>query len=135
MPAPQSLKVYQNTAADTADSKHTVVLLFDAAVRFLCGARQAMEAHDYEHQCENILRAQKIISTLMGSLNYEVNPEFAKNLWSLYNWLHMNLTEAGIKDDAELLGQIIEILTSLRDAWREAEATCRAEAASQMKAA
>lgn len=122
-------KAYQNTAIDTADRKHTVVLLYDAVVRFLCGARQAMEAGDYEHQCENILRAQRIISTLMSALDRDLNPEFADSLWQLYNWLHANLTECGIKDDVALLDQIIDIVTRLRDAWREAELQARSQPA------
>lgn len=122
-------KAYQTTAVDTADRKHTVVLLYDAVVRFLCGARQAMETKDYEHQCENILRAQKIIATLMGALDRDTNPEFADNLWQLYNWLHANLTECGIRDDVALLDQVIDIVTRLRDAWRDAELQTRMEAA------
>ncbi|MEN6305843.1 MAG: flagellar export chaperone FliS [Armatimonadia bacterium] len=127
MGASYPARAYQTTAAETADCKHAVVLLYDAAVRFLCGARAAMQAHDYENQCENILRAQKIVSTLMGALDRGVNPGFADNLWGLYNWVHANLTQAGIKDDMALLEQIIEIMTNLREAWREAEAACRAE--------
>lgn len=127
MGASYSAKAYQTTAAETADQKHAVVLLYDAAVRFLCGARQAMEQHDYENQCENILRAQKIISTLMGALDRNVNPEFSDNLWQLYNWLHAKLTQAGIRDDLVLMEQIIEIMTNLREAWRDAEVACRAE--------
>ena len=119
-------KAYQTADAHSADRNHTLVLMFDSSVRFLHRAHHAMQERDYETQCACVTRTQKIISTLMASLDTSVEPQLTGSLWTLYNWLHTNLTEASISDDLQLLEEIIGITTNLRDAWRQAEANCRA---------
>jgi len=122
-----STKLYQQADVQTADKSHQLILLFDSAVRFLHQARDAMEAGNCEMQCTNIVRTQRIVSALMAALEPEFNPELAQSLWAMYNWIHANLTEASIKDDIILLGEILEIMTSLRDAWRQAAVQAREE--------
>jgi flagellar protein FliS len=104
-----------------------VVLLFDSAVRFLHRAQEAMRRGDYEGQCTDIIRTQKIFSTLMTSLDTSLAPQLTGSLRALYNWLHAQLTEASIRDDLPLLEQVTNITSNLRNAWRQAEANCRME--------
>lgn len=135
---PYSARAYQATAIDTSDRNHQVVLLFDAAVRFLYQAQAGMEAQDYHAQCEAIVRTQRILSALMTALDREAGGELAENLFGLYNWLHNMLSEASITDDLSLLGEALAVMTGLRDAWRQAEQNLRsgqAEATEQARAA
>jgi flagellar secretion chaperone FliS len=120
-------RAYQATAVDTSDPNHQVVLLFDASVRFLSRAREAMEKQDYEGQCTDIVRTQKILTTLMAALDMNANPEMGQSLYSLYSWLHTKLTEASIHDDVPLLDDLVAIVTDLRDAWREAELSLKVQ--------
>ena len=120
-----STKAYQTAEAHAADPNHLVVLMFDSAVRFLHRAMAAMRAGDCEGQCTYIIRTQRIFSTLMASLDLNVEPQLASGLFNLYNWIHGNLTEASIRDDLQLLEEIITIASSLQNAWRQAEANCR----------
>lgn len=120
-------RMYQNTAADTADPNHTVVLLFEGAVRFLHQAQAAMQQKNYEDQCDNIIRVQRILSVLLTALDETVDPQICLALRGTYTWLHANLTEASLNDDLELLAVIIGILVNLRDAWRHAEQNVRTE--------
>jgi flagellar secretion chaperone FliS len=115
-----SARAYQDTTADTADQNQTLVLLFEGAVRFLARALQAMRRKDYEGQCEGIVRAQRIFSTLMCSLDRAAAPELAAGLWSTYEWIHASLTEASLHDDEELLEQVLEVVSDLCEAWRQA---------------
>ena len=126
-PTPYSARAYQTAAVGTADRNHQVVLLFDAAVRFLHQAQEGMRAGDHHAQCEGITRAQRIFSTLSAALDRESTPELSHSLFSLYNWIYNNLTEASIQDNTELLGQVITVVSDLRDAWRQAEQNLRAE--------
>ncbi|MBU0606762.1 MAG: flagellar export chaperone FliS [Armatimonadetes bacterium] len=130
-------RTYQATAAETPDPRHALVLLTEGLVRFLHQAREAMHQGDYQGQCDRIVHAQRIISALMSSLDREVAPEFTAGLWALYSWMHANLTEASIRDDEELLGQVIEAATGLHDAWRQArqELTAQENAAARCTAA
>jgi flagellar protein FliS len=115
-----SARAYQDTTADTADQNQTLVLLFEGAVRFLARALQAMRHKDYEAQCESIVRVQRIFSTLMCSLDRTAAPELADNLWSTNDWIHASLTEASLRDNEELLQQVLEVVSELCEAWRQA---------------
>lgn len=132
MATPYSARAYQATAVGTSDRNHQVVLLFDAAVRFMHRAIAGMESKNYEAQCDGILRTQKILSILMAALDSNINPEFSKNLFSLYNWLYNSLTEASLQENLELLTELTEIVTNLRDAWQKAEQSVRLEEATEM---
>ena len=124
-PTQYPARVYQTTDADSADPYHQVVLLFDAAVRFLHNAREAMDRGDYECQCEEIIRAQRIFSTLMASLDVTVEPQFTHPLWYLYNHVQARLAEAGMQGDLALMDETLALAASLRDAWRQAEINLR----------
>lgn len=126
-PTPYSARAYQTAAVDTADRNHQVVLLFDAAVRFLHQAKEGMKVRDHHAQCEGITRAQRIFSALSAALDKESHPELSQGLFSLYNWVYNNLTEASIHDDVALLEQVLKIVSNLRDAWRQAEQNLRTE--------
>jgi flagellar secretion chaperone FliS len=125
MAAAYSTQAYQNTEVGTSDPNHQVVLLFDAAVRFIHRAKAGMESGDHYAQCEAVLRTQKILSTLMAALDTKASPELGESLFVLYNWLYANLTEASVHDNVELLGEVLVIVTNLRDAWRQAEQNLR----------
>ena len=125
--AAYSARAYQSTAVDTSDRNHQVVLLFEAAVRFLTRAQEAMARRDYEGQCNDIVRTQKILCTLIGAVDVGVDPDAGQHLLTLYNWLHANLTEASLRDDTNLLAEITQIMADVRDAWRQAEQNLRTE--------
>lgn len=120
-------RAYRDTEVLTADPHHQVVLLFDTMVRDLHTASAAMAQGDHHAQCSNIVHTQRILAALTAALDEGPAPELAEALYSLYNWLHAKLTEASLADDQPLLTEVTGIITSLRDAWRQAEAHCRGE--------
>ena len=113
-------RTYQAAAAETPDPRHALVLLTEGVVRFLHQAREAMRQGDCHGQCDGIVRAQRIISTLMSSLDRDAAPELTAGLWGTYSWMHNSLTEASIRDDETLLEEVLGVATGLHDAWRQA---------------
>jgi flagellar secretion chaperone FliS len=130
-------RTYQDMEAASADPRHTLVLLFDGLVRYLYQAQTAMSGGDHETQCENVVRGQRILSTLMTSLDRTVAPELADSLWAMYNWMHRKLTEASIRDDVAALEDVLQTAEGLREAWRRAEKDARQgeQASEERKAA
>lgn len=120
-------RIYQTTEAATADPKRQVVLLFDAMVRYLHYAAEAMVRSEHYEQCRNIILVQRILTVLMSALDAQAAPDLAGGLYNLYNWLHARLTEASMGDDQDILNEVTQIITGLRDAWRQADMECRAE--------
>ncbi len=122
-------QVYQRTEVESSDPKRLVVMLFDAAVRFLHQAAEAMARRDCEQQCHLITRAQRILTELTCALDDDADRELSGNLRLLYTWLHTQLSEASIEDDSEKLSQVITIVEDLRNTWTKAEIACRRQAA------
>ena len=120
---------YQRAAVESADPRRLIVMLFDAAVRFLHRAAAAMAERQYEQQNRFLTRIQQILTELTCALDDDVDTEFCGNLRLLYTWLHTQLTEANLTDDREKLAQVTEMVEDLRDAWTEAETQCRKPAA------
>lgn len=127
-------RTYQETAQETPDQRHALVLLAEAIVRFLHQAREAIERRDYHGQCDRIIRAQRILSTLMASLDHSVAPELTAGLWGTYNWMHSSLTEVSIRDDVALLDEVLEVATHLCETWRQARQQLLAQEAGEGQA-
>src|SRR5262245_44987318 len=70
-PARQAHRQYQQAQIETASPTRLVVLLYDGAIRFCSLALEAMQAKELETQNTNLIKAQRIIGELMGSLNKE----------------------------------------------------------------
>lgn len=129
-------RTYQAALVETPDPRHALLLLTESVVRLLHQAREAMRQGDCHGQCDRIVRTQRIISTLMSSLDRDVAPELTAGLWATYSWMHNSLTEASIRDDEALLEEVLEVATGLHDAWRQArQALAEQEAAAVRTAA
>jgi flagellar protein FliS len=120
MYATRSALAYQRIEVESASPRRLVVMLFDAAVRFLYQAQEAMGRCDYEGQCEAIVRVQDILSELTCALDPNAG-EIAGQLGSLYSYMYSQLVEANLRDDVELLREITGQMEQMRDAWAGAE--------------
>ncbi|MEI6503644.1 MAG: flagellar export chaperone FliS [Armatimonadota bacterium] len=113
-------RTYEASGAEATDAQHTLVLLCEGAVRFLHQAKDALSRGDHHAQCQALTRAQRIFSTLECALDKEADPALAGKLSATYRWAHGALTEVGIRDDGELLEEVLEVATGLAEAWRQA---------------
>jgi flagellar protein FliS len=122
--------VYQRTQVDTASPAKLVVMLYDGAIRFLRQAEAAMQQGDREKQNHFLVRAERIITELAGSLDMEAGGEIAQNLMALYQYMNEQLVMANLEDDLEKVQKVCEMLQSLREVWVQVDSALR-EASSQ----
>jgi len=111
--------VYKETNVTTQTSGRLVVMLYEGAIGFLKRAQICIENHDLAGKNQAISRARDIIFELNASLNLEVGGHVAQNLRSLYNFIWRYLSDANIKNDAQMLQKVINMLSELGDAWRK----------------
>ena len=71
----------------------------------------------------NILKAQDIVNELNITLNMDY--EVSENLRQLYSFVNERLIEANLRKDKKPLLEAKEIVTELRDTWKEAMALSR----------
>jgi flagellar secretion chaperone FliS len=124
MMAANYARTYQTQAVLTASPGQLVLMLYDAALRFLSQARAALEGDKndwrrFEVINEKIKRAQNIITELRGTLNHEAGAEIAASLDRLYEYYNRRLFEANIKKDIAPVIEVEGLLCELRDGWAE----------------
>jgi flagellin-specific chaperone FliS len=93
-----------------------VVLVCDAALRFLAVADAASLGGDSRAFASNVAQAQRILLELMGALDHAVAPDATESLERLYQMLFDRLSEAAA-GDSRALTETRLVLTRLRNAW------------------
>lgn len=117
-------RIYQTQSVLTASPGQLVLMLYDAALRFLAQAHAALEADRKDWSRlevinDKIKRAQSIISELRGTLNHAASAEISASLDRLYEYYNRRLLEANIKKDVTPLIEVEGLLRELRDGWAE----------------
>jgi flagellar protein FliS len=111
---------YQESQLETASQGKLLLMLYDGAIRFLTQAHQALEAKNYQHSHQYILKAEDVITELMACLKMDVGGDIAFNLYRLYEYMNWRLIQANIKRDADMVLEVQSRLRELREAWVEA---------------
>ena len=114
------LKQYQQNHIQTASPEKLLIILYDGAIQFLNKAKIGFENNNREDIHNNIVAAQRIISEFMNTLDFEVGGEIARNLYSLYDYLHYRLIQANVKKDVSMLEEVLGHLKDLKQTWEQA---------------
>lgn len=114
---------YQDMKVQTASPAQIMIMLYDGAIRFTLQAKKKLEEKDFEGKGIFISKTQAIVDELMNSLNFSIAPELCENLQQLYIYINERLSEANIKCDADVLDEVIGLLNTLRDGWKQALAS------------
>ncbi|MCS6879162.1 MAG: flagellar export chaperone FliS [Geminicoccaceae bacterium] len=102
---------------DTLPPLERVVLLYDAALRFLEEAKRAAEAGEIERRFRASERVREIVRTLDSALDRERGGEIAARLARLYGYVEHRLTALNIRNDPAIAEELSELLRTLREAW------------------
>jgi flagellar protein FliS len=117
-------RTYQTQAVLTASPGQLVLMLYDAALRFLALAHVALESDKsdwrrFEVINRNIQKAQNILAELKGTLNHEKGGEIAPLLDQLYDYYMRRLNEANFKKDLAPVIEVEKLLGELREGWEQ----------------
>lgn len=124
---------YKRTQVATVDRGRLIVLLYEGAISYLTKAKACLVDDDTAGASNLINRAQDIFDELNASLNMEQGGEIATNLRRLYLFMGDQLIKAKVKGDGEPLTDVIRMLTTLNEAWREAIASPESQEVLQQK--
>ncbi len=116
-----ALNTYRQFSVQGATPLGLVVMLYDGAIAALQRAVSAMEAGDIPRKCSQLNRALAIIAQLEGTLNFQQGGEVARTLQYLYTYSRGQMLKANIENSPELLRSLIEKLSTVREAWYEAD--------------
>lgn len=112
-------RVGVQTSIDGANPHQLIGLLYDGLLESLGKARAAIERGDVEVKGKEIGRSVRILEEgLKASLNDDMGGELAVNLRGVYNYSILRLTEANLKNDGALIGEVFKLITTVSDAWK-----------------
>lgn len=119
-PAQSYAKVGVDAAVETSDPHRLILMLFDGAIAAVSLARIHMAAGEIPQKGAAISKAIDLISNgLLASLDMEAGGELAERLAALYDYMTQRLLFANLKNSLATLDEVMELLTSLREAWAQ----------------
>jgi flagellar secretion chaperone FliS len=115
--------LYQDTSArgsvEGADRHQLTSMLFDGVIDRINQARGAIRRGDVPAKGTHFGRAHAIIGELRGSLDHEKGGALTKRLDALYEYVSRRLLHAQLNNDEHAIDEAVNLLTPVRDAWRD----------------
>lgn len=110
---------YKQQSVETMTSGEMLIMLFDGAIKNLTAADFALQKENYQLFDVAVDKTEKIIRYLRATLNmkYDISKELDR-LYEYYLYLLQRL-KAGRKP--EVIAELKEHMTELRDTFREAD--------------
>ncbi len=132
-------KAYLATQVETTTQGELLLMLYEAAIKFMKRAKIEIEKKDYAQKGIYISKAIAVISELADSLNKEKGGEITQNLHGLYLFCNFHLSKANINMDTTKIDEVIKIIDGIRSAYAQVvpmvEKGISAEAAKNQAAA
>lgn len=116
-------KAYQSDALEAsvygASPVGLIVMLYEGAISALRKAQGEIARNNFIAKGKLIGKGLDIINGLDTVLNLEKGGEVTANLRELYLYMKHRLGVANLKNDAEILEEVISLLEDLLGAWRQ----------------
>jgi len=129
------VKNYQKEALKTrvagADRYEIIQMLMAGAVEKMVFAKVSIEKKQLEAKAEHISKASAILEALRGCLDFEVGGEVTENLYALYSYMIDRLLDASLKNDPEIIDEVMNLLKEIKSAWDAIPVDVRQETLSQ----
>jgi flagellar protein FliS len=107
------------SAVTDADAHSLIALLFSQLDKELMAAKYYVQQQDHGNFRSKVIKANRILAGLQGSLDFEQGGELAANLSNLYAFCVRKLTKALATPDHEAVSEVSVILKPIMTAWDE----------------
>jgi len=112
-------KVYKETQIETASPIKLIVILYEIIINSIEQAKSYMAEKKYDLVNKELSRAQDGIIELIAALDFERGGDIAKNLYSIYLFCSRRLFEGNIEKNPQMLDEVKNILSNLKEAWEK----------------
>ena len=110
-------QLYRNNSIQTASPAKLTLMLYDGAIKFCNIAKEGMHENDIAKANNNLIKAQRVIAELRGTLDKKY--EVAKDFELVYEYIYRKLVEANIHKDEEALEEALKYTREMRETWVE----------------
>ena len=115
-------RAYQESAVRGANPVRLTILLYDQLTHDVARASQALIDARVEQCAQEIGHAVAVIGYLQATLRYDGGRDVARNLGRFYIMLRERLMEAQVRSSRQILAELQQQLTEVREAWVKVEA-------------
>jgi len=109
----------------TAGPVDLIIMLYDALKKNIVLGKRGIVKKDIPGAHKYLMKAQMIITELINSL--DMNYQISEELLDLYEFALKSLESANMHKDPEPLDPVIEMVDSIRDAWKEISTMSRGQ--------
>ena len=113
---------YRESRILSADPVELIRILYRIAIDRVQEAREHMARGDVAARSSCISCACEALAELECSLNHEAGGEVSRRLAALYEYMQWRLVDANLKQSEEPLAEVLALLTTLLEAWRQVKA-------------
>jgi flagellar protein FliS len=108
---------YKRMQVETASQGRLILMLYDGALKNLRNAQICITNKDMNGSHRLLMKTQDIIKELNYTLNMNAGGDIAVNLRNLYTYMLQRLVEANVNKDSEKIEEVIDLLSTLKEAW------------------
>ena len=105
------------TALEGASPYKLILMLYSGAQERLAIAKGHMLRGNIEGKADRINSAIRIIENLRSNLDFEKGGEISSNLDALYDYMLMRLVQANIKNDPEIIDEVLGLIREVSSGW------------------
>jgi len=116
---------YRRQDVLTAGPVDLIVMLYDGLKKNIVLGKRGIEKNDIPGAHKYLIKAQMILTELINSL--DMSYDISNELLELYDFALRGLTDANMHKKTEPLDPIIEMVDSIREAWKEISAQTRGQ--------
>ncbi len=110
---------YLEAEVMTASPQKLQLMLIEGAIRFIEKTKQHWEAEQYDWGIESLIRAQEIVTEILGSLRHDVDRPLVRKVAGIYVFVFRNLVDASLDHSREKLDEALRVLHEERETWRQ----------------
>lgn len=121
---------YLRIQTETASPGQLIIMLFDALLRSLTRAEEAILRADMEVTRASLMHAQDVVLELVASLDQEAEGEagvMARQMAPLYQYIYRRTLDASLHKDIAAVREALRLVSPLRTAWQAALETLACE--------
>jgi flagellar protein FliS len=111
---------YLESRVLSASPTELIVILYESASGAVRDARRHLAAKAIAERSRSISKACGILAELISSLDRERGGEIAQRLGQLYGYMYNRLVEANLQQADAPLAEVLDLLTTLAEAWETA---------------
>ena len=116
-----AISAYQQSSARGASAVGLIVALYDTILRDFRRALEAFDAGHVETRVSELNHALTVIAHLKNVLDHERGGEAAAHFARFYDVTRRMIVDVNFAKKRSPLIELIELYTSLRQAWQEAD--------------